>query len=67
LSQPIDPQRIGHLVSADLLKALRETFPMQRPLRDDNERDIWIRSGNQEVIEFLTQQHEQALAQAIGA
>lgn len=59
----MDHLKIGHMISADLIKALREVFPLQRPLPSDPERVIWIKSGQQEVIEFLTSQHEETIKQ----
>jgi len=56
---------IGHMVSADLLAALKEFFPLQRPQATDNERTIWIKSGNQEVIEFLQRQFDDSINQAL--
>lgn len=55
-----DEIKIGHLISAELLTALKQAFPLDRPRERDSERSIWIKSGNQEVIEFLTYQHGEA-------
>jgi hypothetical protein len=59
--------RIGHLVTPELLKALREVFPLSRPLPSETERHIFLKSGQQEVIEFLEAQQAESLQQALGA
>jgi hypothetical protein len=59
--------QIGHLVSAELIAALEKVFPLRRPLPTDDERGIWIKSGNREVIEFLQAQHDAAIEQSLGA
>lgn len=56
---------IGHLIKPELLKALREVFPLARPLPSDSERSVWIKSGNQEVIEFLQAQYDAVIEQAL--
>lgn len=60
-----DPTRIGHLIKPELLAALKEIFPLQRPDPFDLDRKIWIKSGNQEVIEFLEAQYAETLSQAL--
>jgi hypothetical protein len=57
--------RLGALIPAALLAGLKEMFPLSRPLATDNERSIWIKSGNQEVIEFLQAQHDETMVQAM--
>jgi len=56
--------KIGHLINEDMLKVLKEVFPFNRPRPTDTDRSIWIKSGNQEVIEFLQQQFDDRFAQA---
>ena len=56
---------IGHLVSAELLDALKRAFPSSRPRESDSDRRIWIRSGNQEVIEFLEFQRAEVIQQSM--
>lgn len=63
----MESPHLGHLVTPDLLKALREVFPFNRPLPSDTERVIFLRSGHQEVIEFLAQQYEERFTQALDA
>jgi len=60
-----DDIRIGHLVTDDLLAGLKQAFPLNRPRASDNERTIWIKSGNQEVIEFLEFQRGETFQQAM--
>ena len=60
-----DDIRIGHLISAELLAALKQAFPLDRPRERDSERSIWIKSGNQEVIEFLAFHHGESISQAL--
>ena len=60
-----DDIRIGHLISADLISALKAAFPLSRPKLLDHERSVWIKSGNQEVIEFLEHQRGETLQQAM--
>lgn len=57
--------KIGHLVSQALIDGLRAVYPLRRARRDDSERDIFLKSGQQDVIEFLEDQLKQALAQAM--
>jgi hypothetical protein len=62
---PDDTIRIGHLISAELLTALKAAFPLDRPRERDSERSIWIKSGNQEVIEFLAYHHGETFQQSM--
>lgn len=57
--------KIGHLVSQALIDALRETYPLRRARQSDTERNIFLMSGQQDVIEFLEYQFQEALAQAM--
>lgn len=61
----VAPDRIGHLISQQLIDALRYTFPLSRPNPNEPDRKIWTKSGNQEVIEFLEQQLADAVTQAM--
>jgi hypothetical protein len=59
--------RIGHLVTPELIIALRKVFPLSRPQATDTERTIFLKSGNQEVIEFLERQRDDAIEQSLTA
>jgi hypothetical protein len=56
---------IGHLVTDELLNGLRRAYPLLRPLATDTERSIFLKSGNQEVIEFLERQRDEAVHRSL--
>jgi hypothetical protein len=66
-SQDDGEVQIGHLVTPELITALRKVFPLSRPQATDTERSIFLKSGNQEVIEFLERQRDDALEQSLTA
>lgn len=57
--------RIAHLIKPELIAALHKQFPYHRPRASDTERQIFLASGREEVIEFLEQQLAQAAQQAL--
>tara|TARA_Y100000996_G_C22400267_1_gene592848 strand:+ start:644 stop:847 length:204 start_codon:yes stop_codon:yes gene_type:complete len=40
-------------LSKDLIDVLDERFPSRCPDPKDNDRDIWIKTGRRQVVEFL--------------
>ena len=53
---------LGELISEDLLKALREVFPNPLPALDESDRKIFLRVGQQQVIDFLQSQFNERYA-----
>lgn len=62
-----DTPTLGHLISPDLIKGLKQVFPATRPSPDATDRSIWMRFGAQEVIEFLELEQERALEDSMKA
>jgi hypothetical protein len=56
---------LGQLISQELLDGLKRTFPMYRPQVSDSERVIFMRSGQQEVIEFMERQFNERFEQTM--
>ena len=59
------PSNLGQHGSQELLDGLKKVFPLSRPSLTDTERRIFLRSGHQEVIEFLENQFNERFAQAL--
>jgi hypothetical protein len=53
MTEPNVAIEIGAHVTQELLDRLREAYPMLNPNLHDPERLIWIRAGEQRLIEFL--------------
>jgi hypothetical protein len=58
--------RIGHLISPELLEALRTAFPLKPPRLDETERQIFMKVGQQSVVDFLQYHLDNRVAQALG-
>jgi hypothetical protein len=56
---------LGQLISQELLDGVKAIFPAQRVQVTDTERTIFLRSGQQEVIEFMERQFNERFAQTM--
>lgn len=60
-----DTDQLGQFVTQELLDGLKKVFPLSRPSINETERSIFMKSGQQEVIEFLENQFNERFQQAM--
>ena len=53
-------QRVGHLLSPELLEALHEMVPPRCPDPRDPEREVWMKAGERRLVEVLQAKYEEA-------
>ena len=46
-------ERLGHLLSRDLLEALESLYPAKAPDPRDSDREIWMKAGERRLVETL--------------
>lgn len=52
--------RLGHLLSKDLLDLLEECYPHRCPSPSDPDREIWMKSGERRLVDVLKAKFESA-------
>lgn len=58
--------RIGHLLTPELLDELAKLFPSRCPNLKDSEREVWYHAGQASVAEVLRTKYEAAQEDADG-
>lgn len=51
---------IGSLLTAEVLKALKQSFPLHPPRLTQSDREIWMEAGRQHLIEYLQYEFDEA-------
>jgi hypothetical protein len=52
--------KVGVLLSLELLQAIEELFPLRPPQLTDSDREIWFKAGQYRVVEVLRAKFEEA-------
>lgn len=52
--------RLGVLLSLELLEAIEELFPLRPPQLTDSDREVWFKAGQYRVVEVLRAKFEEA-------
>lgn len=52
--------RIGLLLTPELLEALEELWPLESPRLKDTDREIWFKVGQRDVVETLHAKFKEA-------
>lgn len=60
------PQRIGLLLSRDLLDALEGLYPPRPADPKDSEREIWMKAGERRLVEVLWAKLQEAEEEGYG-
>lgn len=53
-------ERLGHLLSKELLEALEALYPAKAPDPKDSDREIWLKAGERRLVEVLWAKLRQA-------
>jgi hypothetical protein len=57
-----EPKHLGELISTGLLAGLKQHFPSQQPSITATDREIWAAVGEQRLIAFLQQKHDEVFS-----
>lgn len=58
--------RVGHLLTPELLDALDKLYPARGPDPRDSDREIWMKAGERRVIEVLRAKYQEATEEPQG-
>lgn len=54
--------RLGHLITDELMAVLEECYPHRCPDPNDSERVIWMKAGERRLVDVLKSKFESAQA-----
>jgi hypothetical protein len=53
------------MITEELIKHLKQEFPLRSPRITDSDREIWVKVGHQEVISYLERKLEEIVEESL--